>query len=443
MLKEGAYAEVEPDSNESIEQIKSPEIPDENYGELLLSGDLAGEGGRAVIVKLSRDNVAENLRPAYKSLSLDREAEEKAVKVFKLYLPNKGKNEYEIHSRMQRMIEELPDDQKNEFARVPTLSSSRDISLTPDMRHKLEEHFQLSSLGERSILITMEYIDGEDLATIFYKWILEHKSDDAQRMVIPSYKTDMMSFGELYIALAKKLNLESPPEGIDAPQEVLERAEWKVSQRNADKIYSYLRKYNFPMPPQVASRLENTLKLMHKGRMTHGDAFERNIMLTGGSKALREKGTLEGEDTFLIDFGESRDHFVESVDDFNVVRRLKTLSLSRDQEIQLAKSKEFEDINTKAELIKGNGKWRQTYEAIKKQAKSDPEKAIISAWNNTAILKESGVEDFSIIVRGLIEEGLVQKAIAADFLKEKGKEKMTPFRKNLLAKCAEWLNIDA
>lgn len=424
-----------------IEKSPSPEILDEKFGELLLSGELAGEGGRAVVIKISHDHVSQDLEPAFSSLSAGETEKDKAVKLFKLYLPNKGKNEYDIHARVQKLIEDLPEDKKDEYARVPKLSSSRDISFASETRAKLQEKFSLPALAEKSVVIAMEYIDGEDLATIFYKWILERSDPSLKRSALTPQQTDKMGFGELYIELSNRLGLEGLATGeFDAPQEVIDQADWKASQKNTEKIYAYLRKNKFPMPPGMATQIENTLKLMHSARMTHCDAFERNIMVTGGSKVLREKKTLEGEDPVLIDFGESRDHFVEEVDDFNVIRRLKTLSLSREEEIQLIKQKEFEAMGEKRELLKGNKKWSGIYETVQKIAIEDKKKALETAWNNTVILKESGLEDFFIIAKTLIEEGLMEEATIGSFLEDKRPKLTTPYQKNLLGKYTEWLN---
>jgi serine/threonine protein kinase len=424
-----------------MEKPPSPEILEEEVGELLLSGELAGEGGRAVVIKISPDHVSQELRAAFSSLSAENDAENKAVKLFKLYLPNKSKNEYEIHTKVQDLIEDLPDEVRDEYARVPKLSTARDVSFTSDMRHKLEEHFSIPPLGERSTLIAMEYIDGEDLATIFYKWILEQNDPSSGNRALTAQQTDAMGFEQLYLKVSQKLDLEGLASGeIDAPQHVIDQADWKVSQRNTDKIYAYLRKNNFPMPSNVGNRVEKTLKLMHGEHMTHGDAYEKNIMITGGSKVLREKGTLEGEDTVLIDFGESRSYFVDQVDDFNVIRRLKTLSLSREEEMKRAKDEEFAKIDEKGNLLRGSKKWMGLYEATKSASETDQEKALTMAWNSTIPFKEDGIEDFFIIAKALAEEGIMDRAAIQAFANSKQSELKTPYRKNLLKRCLEWLN---
>ncbi len=442
--------------NESVHLDKDPhaaEVFDHNIGEMLLSGKRRGEGGKAVIVEITPDHLSPESQSAFDLLdatevqqqetdAMPSHRDNAAVKFFKLYLPHKGKNEYEMDARVYEALKHVPDGERGQYASVPKLFSSHEAVFDEEMRSRLEARFSIPSLGEKAFLISMEPIEGEDLATVFYKWILE-------RQGIPAEHTDEMDFKQLYEEVAERLHFEDLPlEEIDMPQKDLDDLEKAIAVRNANILYAYLHKYDFPLPPNTAPSVQKTLELMHSQKITHGDAFERNIMITGGMKALREKGNLLGEKTYLIDFGESRDGVIEGVNDFDVIRRLKTLSVSREDERRIKDEERLREISAKAELLQGSGSWQQIYKTAKEFIKPsdgtvarDEQKALSYAWNKTVPYRESAIEDFSIIVKGLMKEGLLTKETADAFMKEKESEKMTIPAKALLRKCVEWLNL--
>jgi serine/threonine protein kinase len=421
-----------------IEQPRSPEQLNHEVEELLFSGERVGEGGKAFVLKLSPDNIPPELRPAFESLSFQEgevnidSSADKAIKLFKLYLPHKTAFEYEMHAKAYAALQKIPKEESSQYAKIPKLSSSRELIIEEDIRKKLEERFSIM-VADKVNLIAMEYIPGEDLATIFYKWILEKNGFTPEQ-------TDELNFKQLYEELVSVLGLDSlPDEEMDDAH--LPMAEWKVSANNTKKIYEYLRKYKFPMPTDATSRVEKTIQLMHKEKMTHGDAFERNIMITGGSKALRAKGNLDDEEIFLIDFGETRDKFLEEVDDFNVVRRLKTLSLSLEDERKIKDKERLGEITAKGELLRVNKKWVETYTDTQKILETNPEKALSFAWNTIVPFGENAMENFFIMIKDLINNGSLERTSAEAFIEEKSKEKMTPYARNLLNKCVKWLAI--
>jgi len=288
----------------------------------------------------------------------------------------------------------------------------------------------------------MEEIEGEDLATIFYKWILE-------RQGIPAEHTDDMDFKQLYEEVAERLHFEDIPlNDIDAPQKDLDDLEKTIAVRNANILYAYLHKYNFPLPPEVASSIQKTLELMHENKMTHGDAFERNIMVTGGTKALREKRESSGRTKRTYRLRRIEEGVIEGVNDFDVIRRLKTLSISREDERKERDAKKLGEITAKAELLRGNKQWQKIYETAKgflqPQAGSsmrDEGKALLYAWNSTVPYKETGAEDFVAIAKDLMDENLLTRETVNAFIEEQAKGKMAIPAKALLMKCVEWLNL--
>ncbi|HVO28681.1 MAG TPA: hypothetical protein VMT81_01725 [Candidatus Paceibacterota bacterium] len=405
--------------------------------QMLLSCERAGEGGKAVVLKLSMDNTAPEWQPALDALEIEGSESDKAIKLFKLYLPNKGAWEYKMHQRAYEAIRNASEEERENMAQVPALSSMHEVHLEEEVRRAIEGKFSVSISGSESQLIAMEYIDGEDLATVFYKWILEHER------LFSAEETDAMTFAQLYEAVAGRLHFEQLPDEVVHDPRALELAEWKISANNTNKLYDYLRKQKFPLPPQVAAQVENTLKILHRNHITHGDAFERNIMVTGGMQALRSRRNLEGERSYLIDFGEAKDHFVEGVDEFAVVRRLKKLTRSGEEEQRDINQDKFREMDAKAAALHANDKkWRESYDKVKAVSKTDPLRGLLSGWNMTAGVDPGWVDRFFIIAKDGVRDGLFSKDEVTSFVQTRS-AKMTPYQKAVVQVGSRWLERPA
>src|ERR1019366_2689099 len=82
--------------NERIgEAVQSPEELNRTMEDLLLSCERAGEGGKAIVLKLSVGDASPDLQPALDALKIESsERSDHAIKLFKLYSPRKGAWEY-------------------------------------------------------------------------------------------------------------------------------------------------------------------------------------------------------------------------------------------------------------------------------------------------------------------------------------------------------------
>lgn len=417
-------------SGEVIEGEPDPEELDHTIEHMLLSCERVGEGGKAVVLKLSADDVAPQFTRALNALKIESSHQDKAIKLFKLYLPNKGAWEYNMHQRAYNALQDLPEGKRKDFAMIPALSAERKISWDNDIKEEIEQRFSVSIMGREAQLIAMEYINGEDLGTVFYKWILER-----ERVFSPE-EIDRMTFTELYEEVSARLGFGvMPGENIDDPR-ALELAEWKNSAVNTAKLYDYLRKHNFPFSPDIAQRVGNTLQLLHDAHIMHGDAFERNIMVTGGIHALRSKGSLTDEDIYLIDFGEAKDHFVDGVDEFAVVRRLKQLGQSRADESKIAQDNFSKELNGKAQsLLTRDKAWQRFVGKIDEMA---PSEVIGRIWNATAGIDPGWVDRFFIAAKIALQKNVVSAGQVANFIKEK-EVKMTPHQRQVTKECSRWL----
>ena len=420
--------------NEHIGEVpQSPEELNRTMEDLLLSCERAGEGGKAIVLKLSVDGASPGLKPALDALKIESSGDDQAIKLFKLYSPRMGAWEYKMHQQAYEAVQNIPVGERENFASVPKLSSMHGVQLEETVKQELEKRFSAFITGNETQLIAMEYVDGEDLATIFYKWILEKQN------LFSAEETDKMHFGRLYEEVAACLRFETLPDGVIDDPRALELAEWKNTANNTAKLYDFLRKHHFPLPPQAAAQVENTLKIFHKAHITHGDAFERNVMITGGMKALRKNKNLDGQRPYIIDFGEAKDHFVEGVDEFAMVRRLKVLTQSPEEEAKIAQRDSFKTLDEKAVLLPVRDKnWAEILRKSREAAAKSHEQGLALAWNRTAGIDPAQTDRFFIMVKDDIKEGLLSEEEVVAFVKTKT-IKASPYEKRMVQTYLQWL----
>lgn len=416
------------------ESQRSPEELNEAMEQLLLSCERAGEGGKAVVLKLSVDDVRAELRPALEALQISSEESDRAIKLFKLSLPGKTSHEYAMQQRAYDAVQNIPEAERHKFALVPSLSSQYDVSLDKEVKREIGRRFGVSIVGDKTQLIAMEYVDGEDIATIFYKWILEREN------LFSPEETDAMNFTRLYEEVSTTIGFEIlSSELIDDPR-ALELAEWKNSADNTAKLYEYLHKHNFPMPSYLVSQVENTMKLFHQSHITHGDAFERNLMVTGGMRTLRSKKNLEGEQAYVIDFGEAKDHEVEGVDEFAVVRRLKKITRSKEEEAKAAKEDNFKALDSRMALLQGRDKkWMELSAKIQELAKENQDQALSLAWTRTAGLDPAWTDRFFLLIKTSVKDKIISPGTISDFVKNKI-IKASPHERRVAQEGLDWLD---
>lgn len=414
----------------------SPEL-NRNIEEMLLSCERVGEGSKAVVLRLSINDTAPELQPALEALNIESAEQDQAIKLFKLSLPGKSTWEYEMQTRAYDALQAIPEEQRKDFALIPALSSKHNVLLDDETKAKIEERFRTSIVGNETELIAMEYIPGEDIGTIYYKWVLEREN------LYSPEEIDQMTFPQLYEEVSGLLRYETLPSEMVRDPRALELAEWKNTANNTNKLYEYLQRYHFPFPKHVITQVENTYKLLHKNNITHGDAFERNLMISGGIKTLREKGSLDGEQAYAIDFGESKDHAIDGLDEFAVVRRMKKLTQTKEGAYKAAEAMRFKDLETRAEALRSRDKkWQALSPLVEKTLVEDSSKGLNLAWNRTVGIDGSWVDRFFILMKDAIENGASSKEDVAAFVAEK-KSKMTPFQSRTAQECLSWLEAAA
>ena len=138
------------------------------------------------------------------------------------------------------------------YALIPEPRVYRKITISQETSHKLKVDGAMHVNANVEILM-MDYVPGEDLSTIFYKWVLDNHPN-------PIRRTDAEDFYSLRDSVALTLGFEQPPETNDTDPEDRMNAKRAVNNRNENLVYAYLKKNNFHMNPLVARQVKNTVE---------------------------------------------------------------------------------------------------------------------------------------------------------------------------------------
>jgi hypothetical protein len=192
----------------------------------------------------------------------------------------------------------------------------------------------------------MDYVRGEDLATILYKEVLRRKNSD----LYPPERLNAFSFNELHREVANELGFYSPgKKSRDEGERQYE--ETMVYSKNTEKLIKFLQNSGFVLPPTVLSQIDNTVKLFHENGLFHNDLHERNVLI--------ENSGLENPRLFIADFGSAtigkraqEDAGFKVSEDTDIIRRLSPLTKTPQEKLleeKLAEKKNWEDAAGKIE----------------------------------------------------------------------------------------------
>jgi hypothetical protein len=285
---------------ESIERPETEEAINAEYEHLLRDNIPIDAGAEGLIYYLK---VAE-ADPAFRKLMQPEEGEEQdgAVKVLKVFKPGQAKNEFEWQKKAYEAVnaavrKESVDYAK--YARVPKPIEFRTIKLSDETRQTLESQGAKLATGEAEVIL-MDYIEGQDLQEVFYRWIVAHAPEDKEYAKVDA---ETASFELLHRAVSGILDFKYS-RGELTDEEVLERRK---------KVYSALKRTGFKMPAGIVDQIHNTRQLLHRNNIYHNDEHERNFMVSDGQ-------------VFMIDFSRASESLPKEEMGVSIENQLVDLS---------------------------------------------------------------------------------------------------------------------
>lgn len=402
--------------SEKLEKQNIEEISDEELAEyfrsvedveievLLNKGELFDSGKHGLIFRLSPEIIEERLG-RYLGEKEERqeeqgklETEPKVIKLLKVFRPGEGEKEFRMQKAAFEMVEEARKE-GNDLAGIPNPLAFRTVSITPETRELLNR--QGAFLTEDKVeVILMEFVPGENLAKIFYKWILDHHPNPIR----PNNEDD---FYQLKNAVGILLGFVRP----EQKRSILshEERERIANHENSKKLYSYLEKGGFTISEEIVQRVIKTVELLNSKGFYHNDLHERNIMIVGNIESPEAL-------VFIIDFSLADGRDPEKPDDAGVGLSLRKLTKEgrkrKEEEEKTGPYKKFlAQFNSTKKTITANprlflGEYKRIEGEIRRGSRN------ILDWELQGIAGEHSIMKFFMI----LEELLKNKIIALDEL---------------------------
>jgi len=400
------------------------------------------EGNNGVIFHLNFEGIDENAISHLLQMGINPRTPE-AVKLLKIYTKGEGKLEYD----MQRLAYEIVAKSTKPCVKVPTPILYRDLSLTSATKDALREKGVQAS-GNNAEVILMDFIPGEDLATILCKEALRRKE------TAPTFSEEdlaKMSFAQLHEEVAQFLGYSMPGgKARDDAEREFERE--VVFAENAAKLYTFLQKNNFVLHPSIQERLQNTIQLLHDNNLCHRDTHERNVMIVGPYVADAKVPP----EVYLVDFGSaktfsgaySQELYEGEIaegkrryrPDEYIINTTRLLTTSRETKEAEGSQQQRNEFNRWRARLEKRPAWQEARQKIVEAAKKDLRSALKNAFSSYTATPDQ-VDYFLASIFCLLENDLVDEKTINSFLLEKIKTQAVvgrPALFNRLNQACQW-----
>ncbi len=320
------------------------EAADNLLNEAILRTDSVETGRDAIVVRIDARDVTASAKSILEEEGIllgDRESV--AGKLLKFRSSGQGKKEFDVQTAAYQMI------QGNEtLAQVPAPLGLREQHINEKVRNFVNKRG--GNLGDTMELIEMDFIDGKDVATVMYEFVLAQKG-------FPEEMIEGMSFEEKNERVAGLLDFRIAQVRGGGDEGVRQFANLVVMNENGTKLMEFLRRTGFSLPPGFVEKVERTLQLFQEKGLYHNDMHERNVMIDASGEP------------YIIDFGRAvRTGSEVTTDDLAIIRRWRELSVSPEEEERRKKAAENSELAVIAQRLSHHPKWQQRLQGLKKAA---------------------------------------------------------------------------
>jgi hypothetical protein len=378
---------------------------EERYEELLRRENPVNEGRNGLIYKMDAEQV-----PSPVKVRLG--AEDAAVKTLKVY--NHGNAEKEFGAQqMAYQIVEMNRGRIPDLAHVPKPIDYRKVTIDDETRDRLNKSHNASLKNEAEVVV-MDFVEGEDLATICYRWALEHPPKGKEHIVSRGSVESMQS------AIAEMLEFSRPSlKGSEADRRMQERL---VANENSDKLYRHLKKTGFRIHPSIVKQIRSTMKLFEHNGLHHNDDHERNFMVQGNYSDPYS----EDVKVFVIDFGAATINTKpENSIDFALDKQLEMLEPGADEKAsEEAKGTILESVRRSERDPLLRQKHRGVFDAAEKGG-LELERAL-RVRSTASTYNENTTQEFVAALMTLVKDGKIDNAKAVSILDHMSDSLKTP-----------------
>lgn len=285
------------EGNKNNQHQEKVALLDEFFERILCISPVIATGRDGIVLRVDLSNLSPEMINALNDSGIELlKDDEYAVKMLKIYRPGTGEKEYNTQMTAYNLLNSLEN-----VAKVPKPIILKVQHLSEADKSHLKLY--LPFVQDDAELILMDYVDGNDLATIIYDFILAGSNYDKVLL-------ENMEFQEKQLLVAKILNLETP--NNSNPGNFIELV---ALRDNLRKIMNYLKRNGFHIDQSALDKIHNALKVLESNKIFHNDLHERNVMLDRNGNP------------FLIDFGRAVfDKNNQGNDDFAIIRRYSVLN---------------------------------------------------------------------------------------------------------------------
>ena len=387
------------------------QVIDRRLEELLIrNSELVNEGNNGFIFRLGLENVDSATRQNLETLgiALPKEGEryERAIKILKIYSHGGGRREFELQKRAHQLVQDLPDSERNRYAQIPKPEIYRELKLSDQAKTDLQTN-NVRIAGDKVEMIFMEFVQGEDLATSFDRWIIEHAPEDQASL---KHVAESHNFRELHSATSHILGFagaaakRSPRESVSSIR--------KVNNENARQVYKFLEKTGYELDPAILEQIRNTLALLRTNGIEHPDPHERNFMISKKS---------ENPQAFIVDFGVKADSMDEAALQFDPVKLLKSLTIPAESRKDLEKTKTREALAEQLKTITSLSSSTEISKRIEElhTIKESSGRTLSEVTRNSTadlIRNQESLQKFMAILLSLVKDQKITEQQAFDIL---------------------------
>lgn len=274
----------------------------------LLFKNKINEGQQALIFKIDAQKFEDSSEVEGQKKVEDYLPESKSIKVLKITSQQMAANEFKWHDKVYGLHEQLAEDKKSEYAKIPKPILTHTLEISEDIRERLNKQNADLATDSASVIL-MDWVEGEDLLTKLFRLYLSDR---------PGYeyiaKDEHATFGSLLLSVSSDFRNR----GLDFDaMDTLEQYK-KLLQavtKNGHQLLSANQK----------KHLTNTIRLMHQKDVYHNDLHLRNVIVG------------EDDEVYLIDFGRSESKpqpFANTIDDNFLLNLLAEYKLDSELEKQ-------------------------------------------------------------------------------------------------------------
>lgn len=247
---------------------------------MINKADKINEGDNGIILKVRVKDIPQPLRDA-----LERNNpgfvgnNDLAVKLFKVFTNGKGKDEFIAQEEIKNLIKQLPEEEKDKYADIPTPLYYNVIPSSLAETKKTLQNLGVKNVGSEFEILLMDYIEGEDLGTKFFRSIASNlgngdlKQEDIGRM--DYFRLKEYVFKHKGWQAYELANFDS-----ELSDEEKNQAKKQLAKEISAEIAMLAKKGKLELKAEWFEKVRMTVGLINSHGVYHCDMHERNVFIS-------------------------------------------------------------------------------------------------------------------------------------------------------------------